>query len=41
MLDRAVTDIDQAEVMNVYRRVTPEGMSVPTVPDQVAVGARR
>ncbi len=41
VLDRAVADIDQAEVMEVYRRVTPEGMAVPGAPARTKVAARR
>lgn len=45
VLDRAVADLDQDEVMEVYRRVTPEAVAGPValdrVADRVAAGARR
>jgi ABC-type phosphate/phosphonate transport system ATPase subunit len=35
VLDRRVAELDQAEVMDVYRRVTPDGVAVRT-PDRAA-----
>ena len=40
VLDRPVAELDQAEVMEVYRRVTPDGERVPTATsERVAVKA--
>jgi phosphonate transport system ATP-binding protein len=40
VLDRPVAELDQTEVMEVYRRVTPGGQPVPaTTPERVAVRA--
>lgn len=41
VLDRAVADLDQNEVMEVYRRVTPEAMIVPATTPRVAAGTRQ
>ena len=40
VLDQPVADLDQDEVMEVYRRVTPEGEPVPT-PEAVTVATSR
>ena len=40
VLDRPVAELDQAEVMDVYRRVTPDGAAVPT-PDRPAPAKAR
>lgn len=34
VLDRAVSDLDQSEVMEVYRRVAPDSMPLPEVAEQ-------